>query len=70
MLTEFEGFDTKGFFALGSEAIAIDFLIILFVPRARISEGAFLVSLGASISIGLIFSSDIPSNQIKLLISF
>jgi len=32
MLTEFEGFDTEGFFALGSEAIVVDFLIILFIP--------------------------------------
>jgi len=31
MLTEFEGFDIKGFFALGSKAVAIDFLVILFV---------------------------------------
>ena len=69
MLTEFEGFDTEGFFALGSEVVIVDFLVILFVPRARISEGALLVGPGALISISLIFSSDTPSNRIELLIS-
>ena len=68
MLTKFEGFNIKGFFALKSEAIAINFLIILFVPQARISKGAFLVSPEASISISLIFPSDTFSNQTKLLI--
>ena len=32
MLIEFEGFDIKDFFALGSEAIAVNFLVILFMP--------------------------------------
>jgi len=41
MLIKFEGFNTKDFFALGSEAIAIDFLMILFVPQARISKRPF-----------------------------
>ena len=68
MLTEFEGFDTEGFFASGSEAVAVDFSVILFVPRARISEGALLVGPGASISIGSISSSDTPSNRTELLI--
>ena len=62
MFPEFEGFDTKDFFASGSKAIAIDFLVILFVFQARISERALLVSPGTSISISSIFSSDIPSN--------
>ena len=69
MLTEFEGFNIEGFFALGSEAIAVDFLVILFVPQARISKGALLINPGASISIDSIFSSDTPSNRTKLLIS-
>ena len=69
MLIKFEGFNTKDFFALGSEAIAIDFLMILFVPQARISKGALLVSPGASISIDSISSSNTPSNRTKLLIS-
>jgi len=69
VLTKFEGFDTKDFFTLRSKAVIVDFLVILFVPRARISKGAFLVNPGASISIGSISSSDTPSNQIKLLIS-
>ena len=58
MLPEFEGFDIKGFFTLESEVIAVNFLVILFMPRARIFEKALLVSLGASIFIGLIFSLD------------
>ena len=62
MLIKFEGFDIESFFALGSEVVAINFLIILFVPQARISEGALLIGSGASISIGLIFSLDTPSN--------
>jgi len=62
VLTEFEGFNIEGFFTLGSEAVAVDFLVILFMPQARISEGALLVGLGASISIGSIFSSNTPSN--------
>ena len=70
MLTEFKDFDIKGFFALGSEAIAINFLVILFMPQARISKKVLLVGPGVSISISLISSSDTPSNQIKLLISF
>ena len=69
MLSKFEGFDIEGFFASKSEAIAVDFLVILFVPRARISKRALLVGPGASISISLIFSLDIFSNQTKLLIS-
>ena len=32
MLIEFEGFNIKGFFALGSKIIIVDFLVILFVP--------------------------------------
>jgi len=70
MLTEFESFNIKDFFALRSEAIVVDFLVILFVPQARISEEALLISLEASISIDSIFSSNIPSNRTKLLISF
>jgi len=70
MLIEFEGFNIKGFFASGSKAIIVNFLVIFFMPRVRIFEGAFLIGLEASISIGLIFFSDIPSNQTKLLISF
>jgi len=69
MLTKFESFNTKGFFASGSEVIAVNFLIILFVPQARISKGALLVSPGASISIDSISSSNTPSNRTKLLIS-
>ena len=62
MLPEFEGFDIEGFFTSGSEAIAVDFLVILFVPQARIFKGALLVSPGALISISLISSLDIPLN--------
>ena len=69
MLTKFEGFNIKDFFTLRSKAVIVNFLVILFVPRARISEGALLVNPGASISIGSISSSDTLSNQIKLLIS-
>ena len=69
MLIEFKGFNTEGFFALRSEVVVVDFLVILFVPRARISKKALLISPGALSSIGSIFSLDIPSNQIKLLIS-
>mgnify|MGYP001490326902 CR=1 FL=1 len=69
MLTKFESFNTKGFFASGSEAVAVNFLVILFVPQARISKGALLVSPGALIFISLIFFLDILLNQIKLLIS-
>ena len=69
MLSKFEGFDIEGFFASKSEAIAVDFLVILFVPQARIFKGALLVSPGASISIDSISSSNTPSNRTKLLIS-
>ena len=31
MLTKFEGFDIKSFFALGSEVVTVNFLVILFV---------------------------------------
>ena len=69
MLIKFKGFNIKDFFALGSKAIVINFLMILFVLQAKISKGALLVSPKASISISSIFSSDISSNRTKLLIS-
>ena len=69
MLPEFEGFDIEGFFTSGSEAIAVDFLVILFVPRVRTFEEALLISPEASISIDSISSSNTPSNRTKLLIS-
>ena len=69
MLTEFESFDIKDFFALRSEAIAVDFLVILFVPRVRTFEEALLISPEALISISSISSSNTPSNRTKLLIS-
>ena len=68
MFIKFKSFNIKSFFALGSEAISVDFLVILFMLQARISKGILLVSLGASIFIGLIFSLNTSSNQIKLLI--
>ena len=68
MLIKFEGFDIKDFFALGSEAVAVNFLVILFVPQARIFKEALLIDSEALISIGLIPFLNTPSNQIKLLI--
>ena len=62
MLTEFEGFNTKGFFILKSKVVVVNFLVILFMPQARISKGALLVGPGASISISSISSSNTPSN--------
>ena len=62
MLIKFKGFNIEDFFVLGNKAIAVDFLIILFVPQARIFKGALLVSPGALISISLISSLDIPLN--------
>tara|TARA_R110002060_G_scaffold27148_11_gene36889 strand:+ start:409 stop:597 length:189 start_codon:yes stop_codon:yes gene_type:complete len=62
MLIKFKGFNIEDFFVLGNKAIAVDFLIILFVPQARISKRALLISLGISISIGLIFSLNILLN--------
>ena len=69
MLTEFEGFNTKGFFILKSKVVVVNFLVILFMPQARISKGALLIGPKALISIGSISSSNTPSNRIKLLIS-